>query len=69
MSADLVSHFFRYRDSLIGVPSHMLVSEDGGLLVAHHLPLRQGDVVLDRIIHEAPAYLKFDRTCVVGSTL
>ena len=40
-------HFFLYEDCLIRVPTHELVPKSGSLLLARHLPLRPGDIVLD----------------------
>jgi release factor glutamine methyltransferase len=40
-------HFFLYEDCLIRVPTEDLVPKFGSLLLARHLPLRPGDVVLD----------------------
>jgi release factor glutamine methyltransferase len=39
--------FFLYEDCLIRVPTTDLVPKSGSLLLACHLPLRPGDVVLD----------------------
>ena len=47
MVADDAIHFFLYRDCLIRVTSDALVPKFGSLLLARHLPLRDGDVVLD----------------------
>lgn len=47
MAADDAIHFFLYQDCLIRVPGDMLVPKFGSLLLARHLPLRAGDVVLD----------------------
>jgi len=47
MSADQAIHFFLYQGCLIRVPSHLLVPKAGSLLLARHLPLREGDLVLD----------------------
>jgi len=78
MSADHATHFFLHRDWLIRVSDHRVAPKAGSLLLAPHHPLRQGKVnnggpdgwaILDRIIHESSAYLKLDRTCLVGSTL
>lgn len=41
------THFFLYRDCLIRVPTDELVPKFGALLLARHLPLHEGDVVLD----------------------
>ncbi len=78
MSADGAIHFLLCRDCLNHVPGLMTVPKAGSLLFAPHHPLREetmnnggpdGWAILDRSIHESPAYLKFDRTCLVGSTL
>ena len=69
MSADQAIHFFLYQDSFIRAPSPLLVPKAGSLLLARHLRLREGGMVLDRIIHEAPAYLKPHRTCSHRSTM
>ncbi|MBI4573105.1 MAG: methyltransferase [candidate division NC10 bacterium] len=45
--ADDAIHFFLYQDRLIRVSTEMLVPKSGSLLLARHLPLRAGDVVLD----------------------
>jgi len=45
--ADDAIHFFLHQDCLIRVSSEMLVPKSGSLLLARHLPLRAGDVVLD----------------------
>ena len=45
--ADDAIHFFQFQGSLIRVPSGALVPKFGSLLLARHLPLREGDVVLD----------------------
>jgi len=47
MSDDGATHFFLYGDCLIRVPTDELVPKFGSLLLARHLPLREGDVVLD----------------------
>lgn len=39
--------FFLYEDCLIRVPTTDLIPKAGSLLLARHLPLRPGDVVLD----------------------
>jgi hypothetical protein len=46
--ADDAIHFFQFQGCLIRVPSGALVPKFGSLLLAWHLPLREGDVVLDR---------------------
>jgi len=69
MSADQAIHFFLYHDCFIRVPNHEWVPRAGSLLLTRHLPLREGDMILDRIIHEAPAYLKPHRTCSDRSAL
>ncbi len=72
MSADQAIHFFLfflYHDCLVRVPNHVWVLRAGSVLLARHLPLREGGMVLDRIIHEAPAYLKPHRTCSHRSTM
>ncbi|OGC03013.1 MAG: hypothetical protein A3G35_13845 [candidate division NC10 bacterium RIFCSPLOWO2_12_FULL_66_18] len=45
--ADDAIHFFQFQGCLIRVPSGALVPKFGSLLLARHLPLREGDVVLD----------------------
>jgi release factor glutamine methyltransferase len=40
-------HFFLYENCLIRVPTADLVPKSGSLLLARHLPLQSGDVVLD----------------------
>ena len=40
-------HFFLYEDCLIRVPTEDLAPKFGSILLARHLPLRPGDVVLD----------------------
>jgi release factor glutamine methyltransferase len=40
-------HFFLYDDCLIRVPTEDLAPKFGSVLLARHLPLRPGDVVLD----------------------
>jgi release factor glutamine methyltransferase len=40
-------HYFLYEDCLIRVPGDALVPKFGSRLLARHLPLREGDVVLD----------------------
>jgi release factor glutamine methyltransferase len=40
-------HFFLYQGCLVRVPTDDLVPKFGSLLLARHLPLREGDVVLD----------------------
>jgi release factor glutamine methyltransferase len=40
-------HFFLYEDCLIRVPTEDLAPKFGSILLARHLPLRSGDVVLD----------------------
>jgi release factor glutamine methyltransferase len=40
-------HFFLYEDCLIRVPTEDLAPKFGSVLLARHLPLRPGDVVLD----------------------
>ncbi len=46
MSDDAI-HFFLFQDCLIRVPDSTLVPKLGSLLLARHLPLQEGDVVLD----------------------
>jgi release factor glutamine methyltransferase len=46
MSDDAI-HFFLFQDCLIRVPDSSLVPKFGSLLLARHLPLQEGDVVLD----------------------
>jgi release factor glutamine methyltransferase len=41
------THLLLYQDCLLRVPSDILVPKFGSLLLARHLPLRDGDVVLD----------------------
>jgi release factor glutamine methyltransferase len=41
------THLFLYQDCLIRVPTDALVPKLGSLLLARHLPLREGDEVLD----------------------
>jgi len=41
------THFFLYQDCLLRVPCDILVPKFGSLLLARHLPWREGDVVLD----------------------
>ncbi len=41
------AHFFLCQDCVLRVPSEHLVPKFGSLLLARHLPLREGDVVLD----------------------
>ncbi len=78
MSADQATHFFPHRDCPIRVTDHRLDPKAGSRLIAPHFRLREGKVsdvganawvISDRIIHESPAYLKFDRACCVVSTL
>ncbi len=78
MSADQATHFFPHRDCPIRVTDHRLVAKAGSRLIAPRFRLREGKandvganawVILDRSIHEFPAFLKFDRACCVGSTL
>lgn len=45
--ADDAVHFFLFQDCLIRVPDNTFVPKFGSLLLARHLPLREGDVVLD----------------------
>ncbi len=45
--ADDAIHLLLYQDCLIRVTDEMLVPKSGSLLLARHLPLRDGDVVLD----------------------
>lgn len=45
--ADNAIHFFLYQDCLIRVPNDGLVPKFGSLLLARHLPLQEGDLVLD----------------------
>ncbi|MBI3086142.1 MAG: methyltransferase, partial [candidate division NC10 bacterium] len=45
--ADDAIHFFLFQDCLIRVPSDTFAPKLGSLLLARHLPLREGDVVLD----------------------
>lgn len=45
--ADDAIHFFLFQDCLIRVPDNTFVPKFGSLLLARHLPLREGDVVLD----------------------
>ncbi len=45
--ADDAIHLFLYQDCLIRVTNEMLVPKSGSLLLARHLPLRGGDVMLD----------------------
>ena len=40
-------HFFLYEDCLIRVPTEDLAPKFGSVLLARHLPLQPGDVVLD----------------------
>ncbi|HSB70286.1 MAG TPA: HemK2/MTQ2 family protein methyltransferase [Candidatus Methylomirabilis sp.] len=40
-------HFFLYQDCVLRIPSDVLVPKFGSLLLARHLPLQEGDVVLD----------------------
>ena len=40
-------HFFLYEDCLIRVPTEDLAPKFGSILLARHLPLQPGDVVLD----------------------
>lgn len=47
MAGDHGIHFFLYQDILVRVPSDTLVPKFGSLLLARHLPLQDGDVVLD----------------------
>jgi release factor glutamine methyltransferase len=47
MAADDAIHFLLYQDCLIRAPNDALVPKFGGLLPARHLPLQDGDVVLD----------------------
>ena len=47
MASDGAIHFFLYQDCLIRVTGDALVPKFGSLLLARHLPLRGGDVVLD----------------------
>ncbi len=45
--ADDAIHFFLFQDCLIRVPNNTFVPKFGSLLLARHLPLQEGDVVLD----------------------
>jgi release factor glutamine methyltransferase len=47
MAAEDAIHFFLYRECLLRIGSHVLVPKFGSLLLARHLPLGEGDVVLD----------------------
>jgi release factor glutamine methyltransferase len=40
-------HFFLYRDCVLRIPSDVLIPKFGSLLLARHLPLQEGDAVLD----------------------
>ena len=41
------THFFLYRNCVLRIPSDVFVPKFGSLLLARHLPLQDGDVVLD----------------------
>ena len=78
MSAYHAAHFFLHRDCLIHVPDHRVIPKAGSLLPATHHPLRErkgnnggpdGWAIMDRIIHESSAHLKFDRPSIVRSSL
>lgn len=47
MAQEGAVHFFLYQECLLRIGSDELVPKFGSLLLARHLPLRDGDVVLD----------------------
>lgn len=47
MAGDGAIHFFLFQDCLLRVPDDAQVPKFGSLLLARHLPLREGDTVLD----------------------
>lgn len=47
MAQDAAVHFFLYQECLLRIGSDELVPKFGSLLLARHLPLRDGDLVLD----------------------